>query len=87
LIEKARRVPGGAAAANAAQAFMAQTLRPIVIEDKNSARRSGRQYDEFHATLASHITALTRACSPCSFLFINYSHISYPPASRNIRYV
>ena len=64
LIEKARRVPGGAAAAAAAQAFLAQTLRPIVIEDKNSARLLGRQYDEFRNALAGHITALTRACSP-----------------------
>jgi hypothetical protein len=61
LVQKARRLGKGAAAA---QAFLEQTLRPIAIDDKETARLSPRQYDEFRGALAGHIAALNRACSP-----------------------
>jgi len=64
LIQKAHRLGKGAAAAAAAQAFLEETLRPIAIDDKETARLSPRQYDEFRAALAGHIVALNRACSP-----------------------
>ena len=61
LIEKARRM-GKGAAADAAQAFLAETLRPIAIDDKSTARLGPREYDVFRRELANHITALQRAC-------------------------
>jgi hypothetical protein len=64
LVEKARRLGRGAAAADAAAAFLAETLRPIAIDDKDSARLSPRGYDEFRRVLAGHIMALNRACLP-----------------------
>jgi hypothetical protein len=64
LVEKARRLGKGAAAADAAHAFLEETLRPIAIDDKETARLAPRQYDEFRSALAGHIAALNRACSP-----------------------
>jgi hypothetical protein len=64
LVQKARRLGKGAAAADAAHAFLGETLRPIAIDDKETARLLPRQYDEFRSALAGHIAALNRACSP-----------------------
>ena len=63
LVEKTRRLGRGGAAADAAAAFLAETLRPIAIDDKDSARLSPRGYDEFRCALAGHIMDLSRACS------------------------
>jgi hypothetical protein len=64
LIQQARRLGKGAAAADAAQAFLEETLRPIAIDDKETARLAPRQYDQFRTALAGHVAALNRACSP-----------------------
>jgi len=61
LIRKARAAGKAAPEADAAAAFMAATLKPIAIEDKDSARLSPRQYDEFRRALAEQITALSKA--------------------------
>jgi hypothetical protein len=69
LIRQARRLgkgaghPGTGSAADAAQAYLDETMRPIVIDDKETARLRPRQYDEFRSRLAAHIAALQRACS------------------------
>jgi hypothetical protein len=61
LVRKARDAGKAAPEADAAAAFMAATLKPIAIEDKESARLSPREYDGFRRALAEHITALSRA--------------------------
>lgn len=61
LIRAARELGKAAKEADAAEAFMKATLKPIAIEDKDSARLSASQYDEFRHTLAEHIAALSKA--------------------------
>jgi hypothetical protein len=61
LIQKARRSGKAAAAADTAEAFLTATLRPIVIDDKDTAQLSARQYDEFRSALTGHIAALNRS--------------------------
>jgi hypothetical protein len=44
----------------AVEAFLKETLRPIQVEHKESARLTAAEYDEFRRRLARHITALSR---------------------------
>ncbi|MFB3892630.1 MAG: glycoside hydrolase domain-containing protein [Phycisphaerae bacterium] len=61
LIKKAREARKAAAEADAAEAYMKETLKAVTIEDKNSAHLTGPQYDEFRRTIAGHIIALNKA--------------------------
>ena len=61
LIKKARDAGKATQEADAAAAFMAATLKPIAVEDHDSARLSPSQYDEFRHGLAGHIAALSKA--------------------------
>ena len=60
LIREVRQGRLSAAEVAAAEAFLKETLRSIRIEDKESARLSAAEYDEFRRHLARHITALSR---------------------------
>jgi len=61
LIRRAREAGKAAKEAEAAEAFLRATLKPIAVEDHDSARLSPAQYDEFRHALAEHIAALRRA--------------------------
>ena len=61
LIRKAREAGRATREADAAEASMKATLKPVAIEDKDSARLSPSQVDEFRHTLAGHIAALGKA--------------------------
>ncbi|MCY2994695.1 MAG: hypothetical protein NTY19_43560 [Planctomycetota bacterium] len=60
LICEVRQSGQSAAEVAAAETFLQETLRPIQIEHKESARLSAAEYDEFRSRLAGHITALSR---------------------------
>jgi len=61
LIQKARAEERGTQQADAAAAFVAATLKPIRIADKESAKLTPDGYDQFKRTLADHIVALSKA--------------------------
>ena len=60
LIRDARRSGRSTAEADAAEVFLQETLRPIQIDHKESARLSAGQYDEFRRRLARHVADLSR---------------------------
>ena len=60
LIREVRQSGRSTVEVAAAEAFLKETLRPIQIEHKESARLSAAEYDEFRRHLAHHITALGR---------------------------
>ena len=60
LIREGRQSGRSAAEVAAAETFLKETLRPIQLEHKESARLSAAEYDEFRRHLARHITALSR---------------------------
>jgi lysophospholipase L1-like esterase len=62
LVREARRGGKAVPEAGAAAAFLAETLRPIAIERKESARLSAAGYDDFRRRLAAHIAALGKIC-------------------------
>ena len=61
LINKAKSSGKAAAQATAASAYLAQTLKSIDLEDRETARLSPAAYDQFRTNLAGHIVALTQA--------------------------
>ena len=61
LVKKAQASGKAAAQAAAASAYLAQTLKSIDLEDRETARLSPAAYDQFRADLAGHIAALTKA--------------------------
>ena len=60
LIRDARQSGQPTAPADVAEVFLKETLRPIQIDRKESARLSASQYDEFRRHLARHIADLSR---------------------------
>lgn len=61
LIKQARAAGKAAKEADAAEAYMAQTLKPILLDDRKTARLTPAEYDGFRRTLAGHILALKKA--------------------------
>ena len=61
LINKAKTSGKAAAQAAAASAYLAQTLKSVELENRETARLSPAAYDQFRADLAGHIAALTKA--------------------------
>lgn len=61
LINKAKSSGKAAAEASAASAYMAQTLKSIELENRETARLSPAAYDQFRTDMAGHIIALTKA--------------------------
>ena len=62
LIRKARGAGRGPVPqADAAEAYMKQTLKVIDIDKRDTAKLTAPQYDEFRHTLAGHIAALSAA--------------------------
>jgi hypothetical protein len=61
LIKKARAENKAAKEADAAEAYMKETLKAIDIENRQTAKLTPPQYDEFRHALAGHIAALTAA--------------------------
>ena len=60
LIRTARSKKRAGPQAKAAAAFMADTLKPITLNDKNTAQLTPAGYDRFRQKLAGHILALRR---------------------------
>jgi hypothetical protein len=61
LIKKARTEGKAAKEADAAEAYMKETLKAIDIEKRQTAKLTPAGYDEFRHALAGHITALMAA--------------------------
>jgi hypothetical protein len=61
LVKKARAAGKAAKEADAAEAFLKETLKAVDIEDRESAKLAPAQYDEFRRALARHIAALAAA--------------------------
>ena len=61
LIKKARAEKKAQAEADAAEAYMKETLKPIDLENSATAQMTPPQYDTFRQTLARHIEALRKA--------------------------
>ena len=62
LIAKARKAGKTGADVDAAEAFMKETFKPVAIENKDSAKLTGQQYDEFRHRLADLILKLKMVC-------------------------
>jgi hypothetical protein len=60
LIKQARAAGKAAQEADAAEAFMTETLKPISLDDRQTARLTGAKYVEFRRALATHILALKK---------------------------
>lgn len=61
LINKAKSSGKAAAEAAAASAYMAQTLKGVDLENRETAKLSPAAYDQFRTDMAGHIAALTKA--------------------------
>ena len=61
LAKKARAAGKAAKEADAAEAFLKETLKGVALDDRESAKLSPAAYDEFRRTLAKHIAALAAA--------------------------
>lgn len=61
LAKKARAAGKAAQEADAAEAFLKETLAGVMLDDRESARLAPEGYDDFRRTLAKHITALAAA--------------------------
>ena len=61
LVKKARAAQKAGAQADAAAAYMAETLKPVKIADKESALLPPEGYQAFRRALAGHIQALSAA--------------------------
>ena len=61
LVKAARAAGKAVKQADAAAAYMAETLKPVQLADKATARLTPAGYDQFKRTRAAHITALKAA--------------------------
>jgi hypothetical protein len=60
LVKQARAGGKAAKEADAAEAFMAETLKPISLDDRQTARLTPSKCEEFRRILTTHILALKK---------------------------
>jgi hypothetical protein len=61
LIAKAKKAGKTGPEVDAAETYMKETLKPVTLDDKDSAKLTGQQYDEFRHRLAELIIGLKKA--------------------------